>query len=179
MPIIIIASENPVKIEAVKKAFTLMLPGNQFIFTGLTVPSGVSNQPLNDQETKQGAINRLNQAKLVKPQADYWVGLEGGVEQKEIGLEAFAWIVIQNKTGQTGQARTASFYLPPQIATLIKQGLELGEADDQVFGQTNSKQQNGAVGILTNNLIDRATYYQQAVTLALIPFTNPNLYPLI
>ncbi len=45
-----------------------------------------------------------------------------------------------------------------------------------VFGRTNSKQGNGAVGLLTGDVIDRAAYYVHAVILALIPFRNPELY---
>lgn len=56
------------------------------------------------------------------------------------------------------------------------EGKELGEADDLVFGQTNSKQANGAVGILTDNVLTRTTFYEPAVILALIPFKNPELY---
>jgi non-canonical (house-cleaning) NTP pyrophosphatase len=58
----------------------------------------------------------------------------------------------------------------------VRQGMELGDADDAVFGRSNSKQANGAVGILTGNVIDRAELYEQAVVLALIPFKNPELY---
>jgi non-canonical (house-cleaning) NTP pyrophosphatase len=54
--------------------------------------------------------------------------------------------------------------------------MELGQADDQVFNQSHSKQKNGAVGLLTNDLIDRSEYYKQAVILALVPFLKPELY---
>ena len=59
---------------------------------------------------------------------------------------------------------------------MIRQGKELGEADDIVFNRANSKQDNGAVGLLTDNVIDRAQLYEQAVILALIPFKNEALY---
>jgi len=52
----------------------------------------------------------------------------------------------------------------------------LGEADDIIFGQTNSKQKNGTVGNLTDNAVDRTKYYIDAIILALIPFKNKNLY---
>ncbi len=45
-----------------------------------------------------------------------------------------------------------------------------------LFKKQNSKQQNGAVGLLTNDLITRETLYHQAVILALIPFLNQALY---
>ena len=57
----------------------------------------------------------------------------------------------------------------------MRQGIELGHADDQVFGRSNSKQQNGSVGLLTGDVVDRTAYYVQAVILALIPFKNPTL----
>jgi non-canonical (house-cleaning) NTP pyrophosphatase len=52
----------------------------------------------------------------------------------------------------------------------------LGHADDRVFGRENSEQTNGAVGLLTKDLIDRTAYYEHAVVLALVPFVNPGLY---
>jgi len=58
----------------------------------------------------------------------------------------------------------------------VNSGLELGEADDLVFGQANSKQKNGAIGLLTNDVLNRTTLYEQAVIMALIPFKNPHLY---
>lgn len=62
------------------------------------------------------------------------------------------------------------------IIELIKEGKELGEADDIVFQRNNSKQENGAVGILTGDVVDRTKCYTEAVILALIPFKNVNLY---
>ena len=54
--------------------------------------------------------------------------------------------------------------------------MELGEADDFVFKRKNSKKKDGAVGILTNGLIDRRKYYEEAVVMSLIPFLNKNLF---
>jgi non-canonical (house-cleaning) NTP pyrophosphatase len=62
------------------------------------------------------------------------------------------------------------------VVELIDQGMELGEADDVVFGRNNSKQKNGAVGILTGDVVTRTSYYVEAVCLALIPFRNWKLY---
>jgi non-canonical (house-cleaning) NTP pyrophosphatase len=59
---------------------------------------------------------------------------------------------------------------------LIEEGIELGEADDIVFGMTNSKQESGAVGLLSGDVITRTTYYEHAVVLALLPFKNQDLY---
>ena len=75
-----------------------------------------------------------------------------------------------------GKARTGTFFLPDEVAKWIRKGKELSEADDLVFNKHNSKQENGAVGLLTNNVTDRTRFYEEAVVLALIPFNNPGLY---
>jgi len=59
---------------------------------------------------------------------------------------------------------------------LVGQGMELGHADDIVFQRSNSKQEDGAIGLLTRNLLDRAGLYEHAVLLALVPFFNLELY---
>ena len=173
---IIVASKNPVKINATKAAFAKMFPDETFTVESVPIQSDVSDQPKTDEETYRGAYNRAMNARQASPDADYWVGLEGGIEAKDTEMEAFAWMYVQSKEGLSGKGRTGTFFLPPQVAELILQGKELGEADDIVFGQINSKQQNGAVGLLTHNAITRSGYYEIALVLALIPFKNPSLY---
>ncbi|MFT5168794.1 MAG: inosine/xanthosine triphosphatase [Saprospiraceae bacterium] len=172
---VIIASKNPVKINAVKIGFERMFPDETFTFEGISVPSGISDQPMTNAETFTGSTNRVTNAKAEVVDADYWVGIEGGIESLEEEMNAYAWIVIKSKD-KTGKARTGTFFLPPKVALLVHQGKELGEADDIVFGQSNSKQQGGALGLLTQNVIDRTSLYVEAVIMALIPFKNKNLY---
>jgi inosine/xanthosine triphosphatase len=171
---VIIASKNPVKINAVKIGFERMFPEETFTFEGISVSSGISDQPMTNSETFTGAINRVQNAKA-EANADYWAGIEGGIESVAEEMNAFAWIVIYSKD-KKGKARTGTFFLPPKVAELVHQGKELGEADDIVFGQSNSKQQGGALGLLTQNVIDRTSLYVEAVIMALIPFKNENLY---
>ncbi len=172
---VIIASKNPVKIAAVTEGFETMFPHMQANYIGISVPSLVSDQPMSSDETLLGAMNRAQGAQTAMPEADFWVGIEGGIEKTEQGMECFAWIVIRSLT-QTGNAKTGVFFLPPAIITLIEQGKELGDADDIVFGKINSKQEAGSVGTLTNNAITRTDYYREAVILACIPFVHSNLY---
>lgn len=169
---IIIASKNPVKINATKKAFSLAFK-DKFEFEGVITDSKVSSQPKSDVETLTGARNRLNSLSGMK--ADYFVSIEGGVEKRNKAYEVFAWIVIKNNNVE-GKAKTATFELPNAIGELLDRGLELGDADDKVFNRNNSKQKNGAVGIFTNDLINRTDYYVHAIILSLIPFKNSIFY---
>jgi len=172
---IVVASKNPVKLEAVNDGLSVFLNDSVEI-TGVSVISGVSDQPMSDLETLNGAEIRVKNTQSQFPDFDFYVGIEGGVEESTAGLMAFAWIVISNGT-KTGKARTAGFFLPPEVATLVHQGMELGDADDIVFSKQNSKQKNGAVGLLTNDIITRKSLYMPAVQMAFIPFLNPELYP--
>jgi len=178
MSFVVIASTNPVKIQAVKNGFQAMFPDKKFHFYGVSVSSNVSHQPMSDIETEKGALSRVKNAKVERPDADFWVGIEGGVGEAFFdagkNMEAFAWVVIESRGGLVGKGKTGTFMLPPKVAELIRDGKELGEADDIVFGQSNSKQKMGAVGLLTNNVIDRTAYYTHAVILALIRFTSHN-----
>jgi len=117
----------------------------------------------------------VERAKEEKPNADYWVGIEGGIENTNDGMAVFAWIVIHSKT-QIGLAKTASFFLPPRVQMLVNEGKELGHADDIVFGVTNSKQSSGALGLLTDDVLNRTDLYRPAVIMALIPFLKPEYY---
>lgn len=173
---VVVASQNPVKLAAVRSGFERMFPEFTIEVQAVGVASGVSHQPMSDAETLQGALNRALTARQQLPDADYWAGVEGGVEEKDGTISAFAWAAILSPE-RCSKARSATFDLPPALADLVRQGVELGEADDRLFGRQNSKQQNGAVGLLTGDVIDRAAYYEQPVILALIPFKNPHLFP--
>jgi len=174
---VIIASQNPVKIKAVEIGFEKMFPSESFEFEGISVSSDVSGQPTSDEETKLGASNRADNASKTIEEADYWVGIEGGIEKLDGETCSFSWIVIKSKNnGLTGKAKTGTFFLPTKITELIDAGKELGEASDIVFGETNSRQKSGAIGILTEDLISRTKIYSDTVILALIPFKNLKLY---
>lgn len=91
---VVIASLNPAKINAVKSAFQSAFPQQVFEFVGISVPSEVADQPMTNEETHRGALNRVKNAKVEMPTADFYVGLEAGIE----GNVTFAWMVIESDT---------------------------------------------------------------------------------
>ncbi len=173
---IVVASRNPVKIDAVKEAFGVQFPSARIEVISADVESGVSDQPENDRETRHGARNRVVAARGVQPDADYWVGIEGGIESVDDQLMAFAWMVVLGRNDKIGEARSVTLPLPPAVKELIDDGCELGVANDRVFGTTNSKQQGGAYGLLSDGKYTREFIYSQTLVIALIPFVN-QLYP--
>ncbi len=172
---VIVGSVNPVKINSVKQAFSKAFADVVFEVEGISSESGVPEQPVGDSQTFHGAVNRAEYIYEKQPNADFWVGIEGGIEiDEEDDMEAFAWVYIKSSQLH-GKAKTANFYIPKEVSNLVKDGIELGHADDMVFGKSNSKQTSGSVGILTKGLLNRTEYYEHAVLLALIPFLNPQL----
>jgi inosine/xanthosine triphosphatase len=171
---IVLTSKNQTKYKATLNGFKSMFPDEDFEIESVSIESGVRKQPLSSEETLTGAMNRARNASL-RVKANYWVGIEGGVDNIDDEAEAFTWVVIMSEN-IIGKAKTGIFILPEKVARLLRDGKELSEADDIVFGVSDSKQELGAVGILTGNVIDRAKLYEQAVVLALIPFRNASLY---
>ena len=87
---VVIASKNPVKIQCVRQAFEKVFPNTAFHVEGISVPSSVSDQPMTDEETFNGAKNRAVNAQKVNPEASYWAGIEGGIQKNSNEMEAFA-----------------------------------------------------------------------------------------
>ena len=97
---IVVASENPVKIKATDSGFSTYFEVNEV--RGVSVSSGVSDQPMSDEETLTGALNRVENARKEFDDADFWVGIEGGISISGKQIEAFAWVVVLSgeKTGR-------------------------------------------------------------------------------
>lgn len=170
-----VGSENPVKVSCVADAIRELWPDALAI--GVTTSSGVSAQPASDAEMVEGALNRARMALASTPDATHGAGIEGGILDAVEGMWAYAWIVVIDRDGRIGRGQTGRFLLPEGVANLIRiEGLELGEADDRFFNRSNSKQLDGAIGILTDGRIDRAALYKPGVIFALIPFIRPDLF---
>jgi len=172
---IAVGSENPVKIEAVKHAFAALWPNRKWEVKACKVPSGVSDQPMSDEESIKGATNRAKRA-LKTAKADFGVGLEGGIHK--IGKRWFdcGWIVVIDKKGRMGVGSSARVETAPIIVKMIMKGMELGDADDRFFKKKYSKQKEGHFGLVTNGAITRKDGYKDGIIMALSRFLHPELF---
>lgn len=169
-----VGSENPVKIDCVKEAIGEFWQETNVI--GVNTDSEVSAQPMSDHEMASGAFNRACKALKSIESAQFGVGIEGGALDSEDGLWAYAWIVIVDRNGRIGKGQSGRFLLPEAVAQMVREGIELGEADDRFFKRENSKQKDGAVGILSDGRVTRHDLYKPAVTFALLRFIHPEYY---
>ncbi|GJP86763.1 hypothetical protein CLOP_g16748 [Closterium sp. NIES-67] len=97
---VVVASRNPVKINAAGDALRRLFPHESFELEGYPADSGVSDQPMGDAETLAGARNRLMHVarSSAAEGADFVVAIEGGVEWCRFSdppqLMCFAWAVV-------------------------------------------------------------------------------------
>lgn len=172
-----VGSKNPVKITCVQLAFQHIWPAKDWTVLGIDVKSGVSDQPMSDDESIRGARTRA-QAALTTLQADFGVGLEGGLQQ--IGDQWFdcGWVAVIDTQGRIGIGSTIKIETPEKLMKLIREGKELGIANDIVSNSTNSKHGDGHFGLMTNNAITRTSGYRDGVIAALARFIQSSVIEL-
>jgi len=170
---VVVGSTNPVKIAAVRAVLERV--GSTAQVWGLAVASGVRDQPVGDAETIRGATQRAR-AVLAESDGDLGVGLEGGVVDEGGVMRTCAWAAVVARDGRVGTGGSLAMPLPARVATLVRDGVELGHAMYRVSGAHNTKHGAGAVGILTAGLVDRQRAYEALVAYALAPFLTPQLY---
>ena len=171
---IAVGSTNPVKIGAARAVLGAIAP--QASIDGIAVASTVPDQPFGDEETIRGALARASAAREAMD-AQLGVGIEGGVVEAPDGsMHTCAWAAIVDAHGRTGVGGSLAMPLPRRVAELIRGGVELGHAMDQLVGAHNTKHGAGAVGILTAGLVDRQRAYEILVSYAVAPFLTSELY---
>ncbi len=164
-----VGSKSPVKVAAVRNVVAKIWPEAEVI--GTIASSGVKEQPTSNEEGIEGAKNRA-QSSLKEVDADIGIGIEACVYDSHFGMFLTGWVVAVDKSGEVGIGNGGMLPLPEKIACKIRKGEELGPVMDEVIGEKDTKQKQGAVGILTNNLISRTEGYEKAIIFAVARFIN-------
>ena len=172
---VIVGSTNPVKIAAAQEVLDRVYGPGQCEVEGCSVESGVATQPWGDEETLRGALNRA-EAALGIDGAEMGVGLEGGLVEIAARVFTCAWCAVARADGITGIAGGANLLLPPFAADAVCGGAELGPTMDALTGLQDTKQHQGAIGILTQGYLDRQSAYQHVLVLALARLLSPGYY---
>ncbi|MEM1578808.1 MAG: inosine/xanthosine triphosphatase [Archaeoglobaceae archaeon] len=170
---IVVGSKNPTKVEGTKIAF------GQF-FKNVEVESieiKTKAQPF-EEETIKGAIERA--IKSYSSDFDFSVGIEAGlmrIPQTISGYMDFQVAVVYN-----GEIFTLGFgpgfEYPQQVVETAKKGVEVGEIMEKISGIKQIGKKVGAVYYLSKGVISRTELSRIAVTMALLPWINSNLYGL-
>ena len=174
---VLVGSKNPVKVGAVVEAFSNYF--KPLDVEGIEVSSTVLDQPLNAdiyEGAKQRALALQHLSQEKYPHAEYFVGIEGGVEHHFGHWFASGVICIVNKEGQMSFGKSPHFTLPPFVLEKVLNGEELGKVMGSYVGQHDLSKTSGAIGVLTRGVIDRKELYVSGILMALVPFLSPSLY---
>jgi|SRR5579859_6030998 len=172
--LVAVGSTNPVKISPVRTVLARI--GLLAQVQGISVPSGVADQPIGLEEIRRGAMTRATNARLALAAA-WGIGMEGGVEFDSAGMAwLFSIVAIVTRDGRSSIARGGQLQLPPRIAARLLDGAELGPLMDEILGTSDLKHGPGAIGYLTTGLISREDAYRDCFCRALAPLLHPELY---
>ncbi|MFC0270342.1 DUF84 family protein [Metabacillus herbersteinensis] len=152
---IAIGTTNPTKVNAVKEAFASLISAE---FQAVSVASGVAEQPLSDEETISGAINRANAARL-ECDVTIGIGLEGGVVKTKMGYFLCNWGAIIDGNNEPIVAGGSRILLPTELGEQVFNGKELGDVMDEYTNQHNVRQNEGAIGIFTSGYVNRTEMF--------------------
>ncbi len=172
--IVAVGSKNSTKIKPVKKVFSNYFKDLEVV--GVEVSSGVSDQPKHEDEMFQGALNRAKQALEKVSEADFGVGIEGGLHKHSFGWQERSIVVVVDKNGDYGVGSAPALSLPLKITKLIEEGKNLEQAVDEVFGTKKIGEGIGAYGIFTKGFVTRAKGMEHAIALALSRFLHEDLF---
>lgn len=156
-----IGTLNAAKRAAVQHAWTKNID-QPIEFIQMDVPSLVSAQPLSDEETVKGAINR-SRAVIAQSDCEVGIGLEGGVKWVGDQLYLCNWGALITQRGDVFTASGAGVPLPTEIEVGIKDGIELGPLMDAYTNRQGIRHNEGAIGVFTNGLITRSDMFEHIV----------------
>jgi len=187
--IVAVGSTRRPKLNAVWEALSVIGPTLHhtalFDVVGVDVSSGVGHTPLSRAELMAGARRRAEAlVAMARERSETWkyfVGLEGGLDivhdaaRRWVFLENWAYVTDGSDHGAYGQS--GAILIPDALAArVVDEGVELAEAIDAFAGQQGIRDQQGAWGILSRNLITRQDAFRTAVINAFAPFFNAALY---
>lgn len=150
--IITIGSKNKAKVDAVQSVF------EGETIKALAVSSHVSSQPFSDQETLTGAINRAMEVHKHEPNG-LAIGLEGGVMWLNTQLFLCNWGALVDQNKNVYIASGARVPLPTEIVMQLEAGRELGDIMESYAKNRDVRHNEGAIGILTNDLVSRKSMF--------------------
>lgn len=172
--IIAVGSTNPTKIDPVRDVFAHHF--GEVEVRGVGVSSGVREQPMDEEEMYKGALNRAHAALKKIPEAEYGVGIEGGLRKTSFGWYESSIIVIVNKKGAIGIGASGGLVLPNKVMEKIHAGKNLEQAIDELFDTKQIGEGIGMFGIMTKEVVTRAEGVKHGVAFALARFIHEAIY---
>lgn len=135
--------------------------------------SGVSDMPLSIDETMRGAKNRADSLFDTGIDADYFVGIEGGVSRFGEKAYLFGTVYVRNREGEGHFGVSPMIEVPTVVDGLLYvEGKELGPVMGELSGKVDIRSENGSMGAWSEDMFTRKDEFSVAMKAAMAPFFN-------
>ncbi len=145
-------------------------------FSNHKVASGVPDMPTTLEELRTGAKNRAIYTRREESNADYYVGMEGGVYQ-DSGWEEY-WLIgvvyIENSEGQWYYGYSCHLRVPDAVVDGLFDGQQrdLEQVVHSLGGEANIGDKQGSYHAWTDGMLSRKEQFIMATQCAIAPFFN-------
>lgn len=176
--LVVVGSTNPVKMRATSNVFRRFYTRVRAV--GLDVRTGAPTQPIGLDATVSGAIRRAQEARRLRPDSDYGVGIEAGLVSVPFTMTGYMdqqFAAILDRDGVFSLGGGSSFEYPSAVLSkVLRGGVEVGTAMDELTGISGLGRRQGAIGFLSRGALTRTSLTEQAVLMALVPRLSWELY---
>jgi len=129
--------------------------------------SKVSSQPLSENDTETGSINRANEALMQVESADFGLGIEVGYHQNKLGgLDMFCCASVVGKDGFNTSCVSSKLPLPKFHREIIAKNQNLGDFVREFKKDDNKKH----VGLIRKMIIFRKELIVEATRNVLLNY---------
>ena len=183
--LVVLGSKRGPKLRALETVLTgLATELGPAEIRAIDVPSGVRETPIERAEIMAGASNRVLAIRSLVSEADFWVGMEGGLHVDKgrealPGGQAESAVWLENWACVTNGCHTyfgcgGSIPLPDAITReVVGLGRSLAEVIDELSGKQDVRSGEGTWGILTGGRLTREEVFRRALINAFAPFYSP------
>jgi non-canonical (house-cleaning) NTP pyrophosphatase len=134
------------------------------------VPSGIPEQPLNEQITVVGARNRAKSAVEVVEEAEFGIGMEGGLELIQDDYYLVCAVVLYDKHEERYFTGISSkIQLPKSVSEAIKHGEEFGV---HIYEYLERNDLNDSMRNTVTELTSRKRLFSEAIQSAFATYLN-------
>jgi len=171
-----IGTANTPKSQAIEYVLNTCPYTKGATFSNHKVPSGVPDMPTNLREIRTGAKNRAIFTRRENPDADYFVGMEGGVYQDTEGENYWLLgvVYIEDRDGVGHFGYSCHLEVPEKITEGLfdGRGRDLEQVVESITGVKNIGDQHGSFYEWTDGILTRKDQFVMASECAIAPFFN-------
>ena len=173
--LVAVGSKNPAKTEGAKSVFRIFFPDCRL--AEVDTRAVARAQPVGLDQVVEGASARARFA-LSEALADFGVGVEAGLISVPTGETINLQIAaIVDNEGRSGVGFSSGFVIPTSfLKRMSSEGTELDRYSHEITRAEKISEEEGIVYHLTKGRTSRLQMTEQCVSMALIPWLNPQVY---